>query len=123
MIAGGLAFESDTAKVAALGLGHSAAYFLGTIALGVVLRKRVGHGFFPHAFLPSLAASAALGGLAWLVEHLVGPSGRLANILLLVGIGVLGLGLYLLLLRMLPKRGDRLEQAFEPIDPDLAVEP
>jgi hypothetical protein len=28
-----------------------------------------------------------------------------------------------LLLRMLPTRGARLEQAFEPIDPDLAVEP
>ncbi len=68
--------SSDTAKVAALGLGHSAAYFVGTLVLGVVLRKRVGHGFFPHAFLPSLAASVALGGAAWLVEHLVAPSGK-----------------------------------------------
>ncbi len=123
MIVGGLAFESDTAKVAALGLGHSAAYFLGTIVLGVVLRRRVGHGFFPHAFLPAFAASAALGGAAWLFEHLVQPSGRLANLLVLAAIGVVGLGSYLLLLRMLPKRGDRLEQAFEPMDPDLAVEP
>jgi hypothetical protein len=58
-----------------------------------------------------------------LVEHLVGPAGRLANLLVLAAIGLLGLGLYVLLLRMLPKRGDRLEQAFEPMDPDLAVEP
>jgi len=123
MIVGGLAFESDTAKVAALGLGHSAAYLLGTIVLGIVLRRRVGHGFFPHAFLPALAASAALGGLAWLVEQLIAPSGRLANILVLAAIGVVGLGSYLLLLRILPKGGDRLEHAFEPVDPDLAVEP
>jgi putative peptidoglycan lipid II flippase len=123
MVVGGLAFEHDTAKVAALGLGHSAAYLLGTLVLGVVLRKRVGHGFFPRAFLPALAASAVLGGLAWLVEHLIGPSGKLANVLVLAAIGAIGLGLYLLLLRMLPKRGARLEQAFEPIDPDLAVEP
>ena len=123
MIVGGLTFQSDTAKVAALGLGHSAAYLLGTLVLGAVLRKRVGHGFFPHAFLPALAASAALGGLAWLVEHVVEPSGRLADVLVLAAIGTVGLGLYLLLLRTLPQRGPRLEQAFEPIDPDLAVEP
>jgi putative peptidoglycan lipid II flippase len=123
MVIGGLTFEHDTAKVAALGLGHSAAYLVGTLALGTVLRKRVGHGFFPHAFLPALGASAALGGLAWLVEDLVGPSGKLADLLLLAAIGLIGLGLYLLLLRLLPKRGARLEQAFEPIDPDLAVEP
>jgi len=123
MVAGGLAFDSDTAKVAALGLGHSAAYLLGTLVLGVVLRKRVGHGFFPHAFLPALAASAALGGLAWLVEDLVDPSGRLADVLLLAAIGAIGLGLYLVLLRMLPKSGPRRGQAFEPMDPDLAVEP
>jgi putative peptidoglycan lipid II flippase len=123
MVVGGLAFEHDTAKVAALGLGHSTAYLLGTLVLGAVLRKRVGRGFFPHAFLPALGASAALGAAAWLVEHLVGPTGKLADLLVLAAIGVVGLGLYVLLLRMLPKRGDRLERAFEPIDPDLAVEP
>jgi peptidoglycan biosynthesis protein MviN/MurJ (putative lipid II flippase) len=123
MVVGGLAFEHDTAKVAALGLGHSAAYFIGTLVLGGVLRKRVGHGFFPRAFLPALVASAALGGAAWLVEELLAPTGRIADLLVLAAIGVVGLGLYVLLLRMLPKRGDRLEQAFEPTDPDLAVEP
>jgi putative peptidoglycan lipid II flippase len=123
MVVGGLTFDSDTAKVAALGLGHSAAYFIGALVLGAVLRRRIGHGFFPRAFLPALAASVALGGLAWLVEDLIGPSGRLADVLLLAAIGVIGLGLYLLLLRMLPQRGRSLERAFEPVDPDLAVEP
>jgi putative peptidoglycan lipid II flippase len=123
MVVGGLTFKSDTAKVAALGLGHSTAYLLGTLALGFVLRRRIGHGFFPHAFLPALAASAALGGLAWLVEDLVAPSGKLADVLVLVVIGLVGLGAYALLLRILPQRGERLEAAFEPMDPDLAVEP
>jgi hypothetical protein len=41
----------------------------------------------------------------------------------LAAIGIVGLGLYLLLLRMLPQRGRALERAFEPVDPDLAVEP
>src|SRR5439155_3990129 len=61
MVVGGLTFERDTAKVAALGLGHSAAYFIGTLALGAVLRRRLGHGFFPRSFLPAFAASALLG--------------------------------------------------------------
>jgi putative peptidoglycan lipid II flippase len=125
MVVGGVAFHSDTAKVAALGLGHSAAYLVGTVVLGIVLRRRVGRGFFPRALPPSLAASIALGGLAWLVEHLVGPSGKFADVLVLLGIGVIGLGLYVVLLRMLARRdrGRDLEQAFEPVDPDLAVEP
>ncbi len=123
MVVGGLAFHSDTAKVAALGLGHSAAYLIGTLVLGFVLRRRIGHGFFPHAFLPSLVASAALGGLAWLVEDLVAPKERVADVLVLAAIGLVGVGAYALLLRILPTRGPRLEAAFEPIDPDLAVEP
>jgi hypothetical protein len=40
-----------------------------------------------------------------------------------VVIGLVGLGAYALLLRILPQRGERLEAAFEPMDPDLAVEP
>jgi putative peptidoglycan lipid II flippase len=122
MVVGGLVFDHDTAKVAALGLGHSTAYLLGALVLGAVLRKRVGHGFFPRAFVPALAVSVGLGGLAWLIEEVVGPSGRLADVLVLAAIGVLGLGLYLVLMRMLPTRDGRLEQAFEPVDPDLAVE-
>ena len=54
MVVGGLTFESDTAKVAALGFGHSSAYLVGSLVLGFVLRRRIGHGFFPHAFLPAL---------------------------------------------------------------------
>lgn len=123
MIVGGLTFSADTAKVAALGLGHSAAYLVGTLVLGFVLRRRIGHGFFPRAFVPALAVSAVLGGLAWIAEDLVSPTERVANLLVLVAIGVIGIGLYALLLRILPKQGVRLEAAFEPVDPDLAVEP
>jgi hypothetical protein len=61
--------------------------------------------------------------LAWLVEDLVGPTERVTEVLVLAAIGVLGAGMYALMLRILPKRGPRLEAAFEPVDPDLAVEP
>jgi putative peptidoglycan lipid II flippase len=123
MIAGGLTFHDDNAKVAALGLGHSAAYLVGTLVLGYGLRRRLGHGFFPRAFLPAFVVSVALGGLAWGAERLIAPDGQLANLLALAAIGVVGVGAYALLLRMLPKPGARFTRAFEPVDPDLAVEP
>ena len=66
MVVGGLAFDGGPAKVAVLGLGHSVAYLLGSVVLFVVLRARVGHRFFPHAFLPALRGlgRARRGGLA-----------------------------------------------------------
>ena len=124
MVIGGLAFEHDTAEVAALGLGHSAAYFLGTLVLGMVLRRRCGPRVLP-ACVPSPCSRRRRRSVVWPGWSRIScdPSGSLADILVLAAIGVVGLAMYLLLLRMLPKRGDRLEQAFEPIDPDLAVEP
>jgi hypothetical protein len=57
------------------------------------------------------------------VEELVAPTARVADLLVLVAIGLVGVGAYALLLRILPSRGPRLAAAFEPADPDLAVEP
>ena len=116
--------NSDTAKVAALGLGHSAAYLLGTLVLGrgVATTDRA-------RILPARVPPGA-GGLGrprrrsrgwW--RTAIAPSGRLADLLVLAAIGAVGLGLYFLLLRMLPERGSHFQRAFEPVDPDLAVEP
>jgi putative peptidoglycan lipid II flippase len=123
MIVGGLDAESGASTVAALGLGHSAAYLVGTVVLGAMLYRRVGHSFFPRTFWRSLAVSVVLGGLAWWVEDLIEPTERIASIVVLVAIGVIGAGMYALMVRLLPKRGARLEAAFEPADPDLAVDP
>jgi putative peptidoglycan lipid II flippase len=123
MIVGGLDAESGAGTVAALGLGHSAAYLVGTVVLGAMLYRRVGHSFFPRTFWRSLAVSVVLGGLAWWVEDLIEPTERIASIVVLVAIGVIGAGMYALMVRLLPKRGARLEAAFEPADPDLAVDP
>jgi putative peptidoglycan lipid II flippase len=123
MVVGSLNAETGAGSVAALGLGHSAAYLVGSLVLGGLLRRRVGHPFFPHAFWRCFAASAALGALAWWAEDLIDPTERVANILVLAAIGLVGAGTYAVMLRLLPKRGPRLEAAFEPADPDLAVDP
>jgi putative peptidoglycan lipid II flippase len=123
MVIGGLNAETGAGTVAAIGLGHSAAYLVGALVLGVLLRRRVGHPFFPNAFWRSLAVSVALGGLAWWAEELIAPTERVASVIVLAAIGLFGVGTYMLLLRILPKRGPRLDAAFEPADPDLAVDP
>jgi putative peptidoglycan lipid II flippase len=122
MVVGGLNAESDTWKVAFVGLGFSSAYFIGTLVLGAILRRRLGCPFFPLVLWRVLPASMALGVLAWWVERLVAPRERLATLLVLAAIGLVGLGAYGAMLRMLPNRGARFEAAFEPSDPDLAAQ-
>jgi len=122
MVVGGLNAESDAAKVAFLGLGHAAAYFVGTIVLGGILRRRVGHPFFPTLLWKVLSFSALLALLAWWIEDLVHPTGRLTTLAVLAAIGVVGAAAYFAMLRLLPRRGRRFEAAFEPADPDLAAD-
>jgi hypothetical protein len=66
--------------------------------------------------------SAALGLAAWGAERAIAPSERIATALVLAVIGLLGIGLYVAMLRMLPKRPALREAALEPTDPDLAVD-
>ena len=46
--------------------------------------------FFPHAFCPRWRSSVVLGALAWLVEELVAPTERVADVLVLAAIGLVG---------------------------------
>jgi putative peptidoglycan lipid II flippase len=123
MIAGSLSFHTPAAKVASLGAGHSAAYFLGALTLGGLLRRRIGHPFFPHAFWRAFALSAVLGVAAWAVERAISPSGRIATLAVVAAIVAVGAAVYLSALRFLPRALWRREREFEPVDPDLAVEP
>jgi putative peptidoglycan lipid II flippase len=121
-IVGVLSVDDPSARVAMLGVGHSAAYLAGAAVLFVLLRVRLGHPLFPHSFWRALLLSAALGGAAWAVERAIEPRERLATAGVLALIGVLGVVFYVAMLRMLPKRPELREQALEPTDPDLAVE-
>ena len=122
MVVGGLNAESDAAKVAFLGLGHASAYFVGTLVLGGILRRRVGHPFFPTSLWKVLPFAALLALLAWWIEDLVHPTDRLTTLAVLAAIGIVAAAAYFAMLKLLPKRGRRFEAAFEPADPDLAAE-
>ena len=122
MVVGGLNAESDAAKVAFLGLGHASAYFIGTLVLGGILRRRVGHPFFPMSLWKVLPFAALLALLAWWIEDLVHPTDRLTTLAVLAAIGIVAAAAYFAMLKLLPKRGRRFEAAFEPADPDLAAE-
>jgi putative peptidoglycan lipid II flippase len=132
MVAGSLTFRSGAARVAALGAGHSIAYFVGALVLGGILRRKLGQPLFPRAFPRALALSAVLGCAGWAVERVIDPSGRIATVAVLTAIVGAGAALYLTAVRFMPSTTwrrdqvlERVEQdlAFEPVDPDLAVEP
>jgi hypothetical protein len=80
-----------TAKIFALGLGHTVAFVGGALALAVGLRRRVHEHLFPRALLPAVAVSAALAALAWGTVERIDPSGRWATAAVLAVVGALGL--------------------------------
>lgn len=84
-------------RIAALGLGHSVAFVLGTVWLGVLLTRRLGSSIVPAA-LVRIAALAAVGGaVAWtLVQVVAGddPSRGLAIAACALAAGVAGAVVY-----------------------------
>ncbi len=87
-----------------------------------MLRARLRQPLFPRSFWGALLISAVLGAAAWGAERALAPRERLATAAVLAAIGLLGVGLYIAMLRVLPKGPARREAALEPTDPDLAVE-
>jgi putative peptidoglycan lipid II flippase len=121
-IIGVSAVDDPSARVAMLGAGHSVAYLVGAVVLFAMLRARLGRPLFPQSFWRAFLISAVLGAAAWGVERAIAPRERLATAGVLALIGVLGVGLYVGMLRMLPKRPELRDAALEPTDPDVAIE-
>lgn len=88
-----------TWRVAALGLGHSVAYLLGTIALLVHLARKADAPVLPERgwrpFVAALVAGAVMAAGVWFVD----PHGRIAAIVVGVGLTALGGAIYLGLMR------------------------
>jgi len=84
-----------TAVVAVMGFGHSVAYLLGALVLGVGLSRRLGHGLWPLGLLRAVAVAAPIGAGAWWVVERVGPGTRLEALGVLAATGLVGGVLYL----------------------------
>jgi putative peptidoglycan lipid II flippase len=91
MVVGRLTLDG-TARVVVLGLGHSATYCLGAVVLGVGLGRRTGTSLRPATLGQMAGLAAAVGVAVWLASRwlLAGDSGRLANLVVLGGLGVVG---------------------------------
>ncbi len=75
---------SGVATVAALGVAHSLAFLVASVALLAALRRRLGTWILPGALPPVLAVSGVIGGLTWAAYRFWDPQGRLMDLLALV---------------------------------------
>lgn len=74
VMAVGAASTSGSARVAALGIGHSVAYAVGAAVLGVTLQRRTGTSIVPNAFVRIVSTAMAVGVAGWLGVRSVLPA-------------------------------------------------
>jgi putative peptidoglycan lipid II flippase len=102
VMAVGAPLTDGAARVAVLGLGHTAAYLVGAVVLAVGLGRRLGRSVVPGAALVRVvAASAAVGLVGWLVADGIagGDPNRARDLSVVAGVGALGAVLLLLAYR------------------------
>ncbi|MBW3591126.1 MAG: hypothetical protein KY393_04665 [Actinobacteria bacterium] len=99
----GALVADGAARVALLGAGHTIAYTVGCIVLMRGLARRTGGSVLPARLASMSAVSIAVGILVWFASRAVleGGSGRLYDMAVLAGAGVIGGGLVLLGYRVL----------------------
>ncbi len=94
VMAVGGALTEGSAKVAALGIGHSVAYLLGATWLAVGLSRATGHSVIPRALPRALVLSVGIGAAAWWAERTIASTGRAATLVVLVALGTIGAAMY-----------------------------
>jgi putative peptidoglycan lipid II flippase len=106
MVVGSLVLDGS-ARIFALGLGHSVAYTVGVVVLGVGLVRRTGGGLWPAAIGRVVAVSAVAGTAIWAVGRAAvdADTGRLVNLGVVGGLAVVGAGLVVAGYRVLGVRG------------------
>ncbi|MDQ1467002.1 MAG: putative peptidoglycan lipid flippase [Actinomycetota bacterium] len=114
VMAAGAARAHGAAKVAALGIGHSTAYLLAAVVLGVGLSRRTGRAVVPEHLARTLAAAFGVGALSWLSMRALAPHGRVATLVVTALVGGVAAAIYIAVLRV---AGARLSLHPAPIPP------
>ena len=91
----GAATADGSARVAMLGFGHSTAYVIGSLVLGVLLTRRLGLSLVPSAIVKVLAVVSCSGVAMWLVVRAIAGTDatRVEGVVACVVGGALGAGL------------------------------
>ena len=94
MVVGSVTVDG-TALIVVLGLGHSVAYAVGVVVLGVGLTRRTGGSLWPAALGRVVAVSSVVGLAAWWAagQLVDADSGRAADLVVVAGLGLAGAGL------------------------------
>jgi putative peptidoglycan lipid II flippase len=88
-------------RAAALAAGFAVAYTAGGAGLGVLVRRRGGHGLGVTRSVLAVAVAGLLSGLVMAaVSGVLDPMGRLAALAVVAGAGALGLVVYAAVLRL-----------------------
>jgi putative peptidoglycan lipid II flippase len=96
---GGALADGD-AKLAVMGAGHSVAYLVGAVVLGVGLARRTAQPLAPARLTRSVAVSVALGSACAAVLHWADPSSRTATVGLSTVLVLVCAGVYLAALNL-----------------------
>lgn len=84
-------------RITALAAAHSCAYLIGAGALGLRIRSRL-LGPAPglrRALVVGVVSATAAATVMWLVQQPLGELGRFATVAMMIGVGTLGIGVYL----------------------------
>jgi putative peptidoglycan lipid II flippase len=87
------------ALVAMLGIGHTVAYTIGALVLGVGCTRRIHRSIVPALLGVATVIGGALAFAGWLAIRAIDPQGRSATLLWLVVLGAVGTGAYVLAVR------------------------
>jgi putative peptidoglycan lipid II flippase len=103
----GVLVADGAARVAVLGLGHSLAYSVGAVVLGARLARRLGSRLFPAALARVVGISAVVGVAGWAAQRalLSEDASRLAELVVVGGVGIAGAGLVVAGYRLLGVTG------------------
>ncbi|HEX5365163.1 MAG TPA: lipid II flippase MurJ [Acidimicrobiales bacterium] len=90
----GSVVADGSARIFALGLGHSVAYGVGVVVLARMLARRTGTSLVPAALGRVVAVATVVGVAAWLAgRQLTAGGGRITDLAVVVGAGLVGAAL------------------------------